>query len=212
MRPEPPQAMSFTTDNPHDPPAEIDQLLEQWQSANDVYALEQLLRVEVALLKARITKRGKGLIRPSQGVSDVAQEAILGMLRSSRRPRFENPVAFRAYLWKAAWRLLLRRLKKPGLNTIPMNARSSWALGRGLETTGGLGDIDRGERAVALDLALTLLPDTDRAILDLVYFQGLEIEEAADALDITRAAADMRLFRARQKLAKKLMDWNDLIG
>lgn len=204
--------MSHSNDESSHSTPEPDHLLEQWQSQNDNDALEELLRIEVALLKARIQKRGHRMMRPSHGASDVAQEAVMGLLRCRQQPRFENPKALRSYLWKAAWRLLLRRLKKPGVRAVPLQPNSSWAIGKGLETTGGMGSIDRAERAVALDLALTLLQETDRSILELVYFRGLEVQQAAETLEITRAAADMRLYRARKNLAKKLIDWNEIIG
>jgi DNA-directed RNA polymerase specialized sigma24 family protein len=48
--------------------------------------------------------------------------------------------------------------------------------------------------------------------LRLVYLQQKKIEEAAICQNITTAAANMRLVRARRSLAKRLKEWQSLIA
>jgi RNA polymerase sigma-70 factor (ECF subfamily) len=70
-------------------------------------------------------------------------------------------------------------------------------------------DSDRG---TALKLAMNLLKPEDREILALVYFQDWDTARAAQVLGIAKDAANMRLVRARRRLAAKLADWSSVIG
>lgn len=170
--------------------------------------LDAVLRREVALLRDRLRKRGAGLLRPSASAGDFVQEAFVGLLRVRPERRFEHPAALRAYLWKAAWRLLLRRSKRPlrDLATLPSQEQSA---SRSLGTESG---IERREPALALRLALELLDPDDRSILELVYLRELGIPGAARELGIRADAANMRAVRSRRRLAALLADWAELIG
>ena len=56
-------------------------------------------------------------------------------------------------------------------------------------------------RQEALELALNLLKPEDQEILELVYFRHQPVGEAATKLGVARAAIEMRLTRARRRLA-----------
>jgi RNA polymerase sigma factor (sigma-70 family) len=187
-------------------------LLRRWQEADDLEALDELLRLEVATLADRLRRRGNAMIRPSQSASDLAQEAVTRLLSQSQPPQFDDPKQLRAYLWTAAWRLLLNRVHGAARRSTRRSVSGSQALGDAVESSGGLAGILRREQSLAVDVALHLLAPDDAAILELVYFDDVPIAEAADRLKITRAAADMRLTRARRRLAVKLVEWNDVIG
>jgi len=192
------------------------ELLRRWQDAKDVDALDALLRLEVSALADRLRRRGGTMIRASQSASDLAQEAVTRLLERETPPLFEDPRQLRAYLWKSAWRLLLNRVGSASrrvtrLSSAPGGSESR-SLGDVLTTSGVLSGVLAREQSLAVDVALQLLPDEDIGILELVYFEDVPIADAAARLGITRAAADMRLTRARRRLAGKLLEWNDLMG
>jgi RNA polymerase sigma factor (sigma-70 family) len=145
-------------------------------------------------------------------VSDVAQDAVLRMLAVDPTPRFETAQALRAYLWTAAWRLLLEQLRRPERQRRVANPSETSGLERLLATTGGLGRVEEVDRAAALRLAVGLLEPDEQAILDTVYFRAQGIEGAARELGISHDAAKMRVARARRSLARKLVKWIDVIG
>jgi RNA polymerase sigma factor (sigma-70 family) len=58
--------------------------------------------------------------------------------------------------------------------------------------------IDAAHRVAALAGELTALPDGERAVLELVSYDGLTVAEAATALGIRPTAARVRLHRARR--------------
>jgi RNA polymerase sigma factor (sigma-70 family) len=197
------------TDNAPDRAAEW---LRRWQEQGDRNALDELLRVEVAALKAKMRRQAAPAVDAAASVSDVAQEAVMRMLRVDPPPMFETPEAMRGYLWLAAWRLLVARLRRPDHDVARFGATQSAPIDGALETTGGFSALDAKERAVALELALQLLEPDEREILDLAYFRDVGVDELAKRTGISAEAARKRLARARKSLASKLATWTELIG
>jgi RNA polymerase sigma factor (sigma-70 family) len=187
-------------------------LLAQWQEAGDRDALDALLRIEVELLKHRLRARQGGRLSPSLSASDVAQEAVLSLVKVRVAPSFEQPAALRAYLWKSALRLLAGHFERAGAQLERLDASASRGASRVLATTGGLGAVEDDERALALELTLHLLEPDERRILALVYFEEVPLEDAAARLTISYEAAKKRLLRARARLAAKLGDWSELVA
>jgi RNA polymerase sigma-70 factor, ECF subfamily len=66
--------------------------------------------------------------------------------------------------------------------------------------------IARREAALA---ALDTLSDTDREVLTLVAWHGLDGRQAAEALGISRLSFAVRLHRARSRLSAALADADD---
>jgi RNA polymerase sigma factor (sigma-70 family) len=194
------------------PPTEAAaELLARWQKSGDREALDELLRIEVGILSQRLRATGRSP-RGSVSASDVAQEAVLGLLRVRTAPRFEDPRALRSYLWRAAVRRLGARMRTRRAPLLRLDATATRSAASALATTGGAGTAEQRDLAAGLTLAMNLLEESDREILGLVYFEGLNAEEASTRLSLTHEAARKRLTRARAKLAKKLGDWSELIG
>jgi RNA polymerase sigma factor (sigma-70 family) len=187
-------------------------LLARWQRDGDREALDELLRIEIDLLKARIRARGARPSEPDVSVSDVAQEAVMRTLNVALPPQFDNPRAMRGYLWTAASRLLADRLRRRQHTFVPLDDSVSRAFDDALATSGGLGDVERRDQSLALSTLMQLLEPDEQRILDLVFTRGLGYEAAAAELGVTPDAAKMRCTRAKQRLARKLRDWTEIIG
>jgi RNA polymerase sigma-70 factor (ECF subfamily) len=188
------------------------ELLRRWQERGDEEALDELLATEIGHLKARIRARGGRRGGSDASVSDVAQEAVLRLLRLEEAPVFDSPQALRAYLWTAAWRLLAERLRRHPRRVARVDDSVSQALDGALATTGGLECVEASDRALALQLTVQLLEPAEREILELVYFRALGLDGAAARLGVSRDAAKMRCTRARAKLAHKLKRWSEIVG
>ena len=186
-------------------------LLERWQQDGDVDALDELLRIEVAALAARLRSRARGMLHPSASASDLAQEAVFRLLRLEDAPEFKDQRELRAYLWIAAWRLLVNRGRARGKSFVPLSQAQSGDMGLVHAGGGGASAAERADQNAALSVVMSLLRDEDREVLELVYFQHLEVAEAARRLGIQRAAAEMRLSRARRRLAEKMVGWADVV-
>ncbi len=188
-----------------------DELLERWQTQGDREALDQLLQLEIQALARQLRSKVGGSLRPSVSASDLAQEAVVRFLKRETPPQFDHPRQLSTYLWRSAWRLFLNRVgsSAPAMGRVTRGDTS--ALDQVMHTTGGFSSIENEERSVALKLALNLLSPEDQDVLTLVYFQHKKTPEAAEALNISVGAAEMRLTRARRRLAMKLADWAELI-
>lgn len=195
--------------SPHDPSAEP---LKRWQQDGDTEALDRLLQIEVVILKQMIRSRPVSRLSGSSATSDIAQEAVLKLLRVKTNPRFDNPFAFRAYLWKSAWHLLVQRFEKKRTQPLDLGAEVYPGLKRFVASSEVLQELEESERTLAVTFAMNFLSLEDRELLRLVYFAEKDIATAAEALGLTRGVANTRLVRARRELARKLADWSDLIG
>lgn len=187
-------------------------LLERWRAHGDRDALDALLRIEVETLSRELRRRQGQRLPPSLSASDVAQEAVLGLLKVKDAPTFDGPAGLRAYLWRSALRLLAAHYERAGARLEALDATASRAVGEALATTGGLSAVEDDERALALELMLHLLEPDEQRILALVYFEQVELDAAAERLGISYEAAKKRLARARTRLASKLGDWSELVG
>ena len=187
-------------------------LLRRWQDHGDREALDQLLRIEIEIVKSRMHRQGAPLDRPTVSESDVAQDVVLRVLEVEPAPHFENPGAMRAYLWVAARRLLFEHLRRRKASTVHLDPTQSGGLDKALETTGGLRGVEERDHAAALNVALHLLEPDEQQVLDLYYFRELGVAGVATEFGISHDAAKMRSVRARMILAKKLVKWTEVIG
>src|SRR5262245_2746520 len=78
--------------DPADPSAEP---LRKWQEEGDLEALNQLLRVEIGVLKHMIRGKKFAGLGASASASDIAQEAVLGFLKAQTPPSFSDSRALR---------------------------------------------------------------------------------------------------------------------
>lgn len=195
--------------DPQDPSAEP---LRRWQEQGDREALNELLRIEISILKAMIRSRRSAAVMGSVATSDIAQEAVLRLLKVQSGPTFDNPRAMRGYLWKSAWHLLVQRFERAKTKPLDLETPGLPGLDRLVSSSDGMRGLDRSERTAAIALAMNLIDPEDRELIRLVYFAEKDIEAAGQALGLTRGAANSRLVRARRELARGLASWSELIG
>jgi RNA polymerase sigma factor (sigma-70 family) len=186
-------------------------LLRKWQESDDREALDALLRLEISALKDQIRMRGKSLLGTSLTATDVAHEAVLRLLSLESTPRFEEPEKLSGYLWTTAWRLLLQRLRKPARTVGRMDMQDTAVTDASWFAAPGTDDNPSNEE-VAVEVAMNLLGEEDRAALQMVYWDEVERTSAAEKMGMTPDAFNMRLVRARRKLARKLEEWTRLVG
>jgi RNA polymerase sigma-70 factor, ECF subfamily len=186
------------------------ELLRRWQEAGDRGALDELLRSEIRTLKQVVLARGRSMTTASASASDIAQEAVLRLLRLEDPPRFEDPRELSRYLWVTAWRLLLQRVRRPYRRKNSFDqVQTSQLPALSAEESAAL---EAREAASALDLAMNLLPDADRDVLHQVYFEGLKLADLARSSGVSESALKMRVARARQRLSALMAGWEDMIG
>jgi RNA polymerase sigma-70 factor (ECF subfamily) len=138
-----------------------------------------------------------GLLRNREEAEDAVQTTFLNAYRGLRRgirPEFE-----------AAW------LYKIAQNVCRTRRETAWRRGK-VETPRDLDALQDlvaapeqvTGQATALAEALKQLPERYRTIILLREWQGLSYREIATELDLSEAAVEMLVFRARRSLAEQL--------
>lgn len=194
--------------NADDPVAPI---LARFQESGDPAALDELLRVEIATLRERVRRRYGHLLTPTRGASDVAQDAAAAWVKIARRTNFEQPAAFRAYLLRAAFRLLSRHAKRraarPGM--VHVDAESG---AEPVSLADGPADAAiAGSERTTLRLALATLPVEQRALLERVYLGQVDVKTAAAEMGIDLETAYKRVQRGRVALSERLAAWTRVL-
>ena len=126
-------------------------------------------------------------------------------LRMGSRPalRFREPAQFFAYAARAMRHLLINRAR----DRLRLRAGGQWNRVTLDEHNAQLA-IDTAEQALALDAALDALEQTDERaarVVELRYFAGLSLEQAATTLGLARRTID-RDWRFARAFIKARMD------
>jgi RNA polymerase sigma-70 factor, ECF subfamily len=135
---------------------------------------------------------------PHDLVADLAQETFLRAWRSIGG--FRGACSFRFWLFRIAVNLTASELKRRG-RVAPWSGDADHA-----EPTAQSASDELEAQAERHDLhsALTILPDADRELVQLLYRDQLSYEEIALATGMPLGTVKVRLFRARQRLRAHL--------
>jgi len=137
-------------------------------------------------------------------IEDLSQEVFLRIWRS--RDTYLPEARFSTWLWTITANLCINELRKKSHR----ETQSREALEMQLEDSRARepASIFEGEERIRkVQQALRQLPARERVALLLSKFEGLCYEEIADVLGISMPAVKSLLFRARQRLRKKLSDY-----
>jgi RNA polymerase sigma-70 factor (ECF subfamily) len=173
--------------------------------SGDVNAFEHLVRRYQHLVIA-VARRHV----PFDYIEDTMQDIYLRAYRSL--PGFKMTDSFAHWLSVIAvrtcydfWRKYYRSPEMPVSSlTGEQQARVEAVLACAQGDRSREEDVQR-EAAQVLDLALGRLSPADRMAVELVYFDGRSVKEAAGLLGWSAANVKVRLFRARKKL-RQLLD------
>ena len=165
-----------------------DELLVQAAGQGDLKSFNQIVKRHQAWAW-RVAYR---FIGNEDDASDIVQEAFLRLLDASSR--YHPTATFRTYFYKIITRLCLDRAKKKQplfLEKIP----DAPDPGSGITDA-----IMRNEAAAAIRSALDSLPPSQRMAIVLRYYEDLNYDEIALALETTTKAVERLLARGRESL------------
>lgn len=146
-------------------------------------------------------------LRDPQDVEDVAQEAFIKAFRAL--PRFRGDSAFYTWLYRIAINtaknhLVARGRRPPGTDVDVEDAEyydGNDALREGESPEAALA---RDQLSVAIDQAISDLPDDLRSAVTLREFDGLSYEQIAEIMDCPVGTVRSRIFRARESIDKHI--------
>jgi RNA polymerase sigma-70 factor, ECF subfamily len=139
---------------------------------------------------------------------DVVQEAFISAC--GKMTSFEGRSKLSTWLYRITTNAALMRLRKRRDDTVSLDEPQTTDEGDLLPRQLGDWDIDPSRQALSLELrqvmeaAVESLPPSLRVAFVLRDIQGLNTQEAAEALDITESALKVRLHRARLALRERL--------
>ena len=143
-------------------------------------------------------------LRDRSAAEDVAQETLRRVLESLRQKKVENLEALPAFIFQTARNVCLHHGRSA--------RREDGALLKfraGMETTSGdeedplLGLIDEARRE-QVQKALRAMPEEDRELLRMLYFEGLRSVDIARRLGVDSGTLRVRKHRALRRLAEIL--------
>ena len=162
-------------------------------------------RLLVARLAPRILRLAQRLLQDPAEAEDVTQEALLRLWRIA--PDWQPGGAMPStWLHRVAVNLAtdrLRRRRGVALDTIEEPDDPAPSAVDGLMT---------GDRLRALDQALAMLPDRQRAAVVLRHLEGLTNPEIAVQLGIGVEAVESLTARGKRRLAQLLADRREELG
>ncbi len=136
---------------------------------------------------------------------DAAQEAMVKAIMNLHTFDLDRPL--RPWLLRIASNLCTDRLRrqKPTLSLDGMGEDGAWEwqAGTAISPEKHLEQQERRERVQAL---LETLPDVDRNLVMLFYWEELSYDEIAEATSLSVSAVKSRLFRARRAMAGHLVE------
>jgi len=134
-------------------------------------------------------------VHDAHRAGDAVQEAFLRAWQEL--PRLQEAAKFGGWLLQIVRNAAIdaRRRIRPSVAEFPDLAAKDADPARELEDA---------ERAAKVKAALEVLDETTRTVVVMRYYEGLSAKEIGAALEMTPAAVDMRLSRARGQLRELL--------
>jgi RNA polymerase sigma-70 factor (ECF subfamily) len=145
----------------------------------------------------RIARLAHRLLGWSDGIEDVVQEVFVAALRRQRH--FRGDASLWTWLSAIACNQCRTRLRR----------RRSWRRWMGFQrerTDPAPAHIDRDETATRVREAVAQLRQDDREVIELFYLEEHSIRQIAHVLGTSGNAIEVRLHRARHRLAALLQD------
>ncbi|MEA4854134.1 MAG: sigma-70 family RNA polymerase sigma factor [Christensenella sp.] len=140
----------------------------------------------------------------SSDAQDAAQDAIIKMYGNIQKFSFQS--AFPTWMYRVVANTCLDLLrKKKAMITVSTEEYENNAVSREGNPEAEAENNDLGQN---IRMAVQELNEKYRLVLVLKDMEGLKYEEVAEILKITPGTVKSRLFRAREKLRKLLMERN----
>jgi len=181
-------------------PATCDPASERGLLAQSIAGDAAALQILIDLHRPTIARLARRLLAWPDEVDDVVQDVFVTLIEKAGR--FRGQSSLRTWLITITlnrcctlcrrWQLRLRMLRDVARRPRDLCPPSE--------------SLDRGEDQQRIRRALAKLGARDREVLVLHYLEELPLHHVAELLSIRRNAVEVRLYRARQRLARLLKD------
>ncbi len=142
------------------------------------------------------------LLKQKEEAEEAAQDVFLKAFRGL--PRFRHDAMFSTWLYRIAYNECVTRLRKRKTK-LPLAADFNEMQLAGKTEPEEIQWQQREEQYKLLHDAIRELPETDRALVMLFYFEKLPVEEMSFVTGLSVSNVKTKLFRARKKLYDKMV-------
>jgi RNA polymerase sigma-70 factor (ECF subfamily) len=214
--PVPPPLVNIPTISPSDHKqirvreAEVDRALIAKAQAGDMAAFRSLVERH----QRRAFSIALSLVRDENDARELVQDAFLRVFKGLGS--FQGGSSFFTWLYRIITNLSIDLIRKPGrqgggdLDDKRLEAEDAqepdFALLSRIDGADPQEVVRRREIAARLQVALDALPSYHRGVIVMREIEGLSYEEMAQVMGVSKGTIMSRLFHARQKLQKALVD------
>jgi RNA polymerase sigma factor (sigma-70 family) len=171
---------------------------------DDILCVEQVLKGNESAF-SRLVDRHKDkafnlafrICSNHEEAEEIAQDSFLKAYRSLRG--FKMKSSFSTWLYRIIYNTAISyvRAKKKGilsLEDFPVDATDFIANNSSEE------EAEKEYRSCLINFALQKIPEEERGLITLFYYEEMRIDEIADITGLTKSNIKIKLFRARQKM------------
>jgi len=152
------------------------------------------------------------LVRDENDAKELVQDAFLRVYKNLGN--FQGQSSFFTWLYRIITNLSIDLIRKPGRQLAELNdgrhdadeVNEEFPFLSRIDGADPSDVVRRQEIAARLKTALEALPEYHRGVILMREVEGLSYEEMAQAMGVSKGTIMSRLFHARQKLQKALVD------
>jgi RNA polymerase sigma-70 factor (ECF subfamily) len=152
-----------------------------------------------------------GLVRDEQDAREIAQEAFLRVHKGL--PQFHGGSSFFTWLYRIVTNLSIDLMRKPSRREAELHFALEVEDGESVLLPAADADpydvVRRGELSARIYEALEQLPPYHRGVILMREVEGMSYEEMAEAMQVSKGTIMSRLFHARKKLQRALLDCHE---
>lgn len=187
--------------------AELDRALVEKAQKGDREAFRKLVERH----QRRAFAIAIGMVRDENDAREIVQEAFLRVYRSL--DKFKGGSSFFTWLYRIVTNLAIDLMRKPARreaelfdNPSVADDAEAFPFVSRLDGTDPLDMVQRQEIAKRIAEALDALPPYHRSVILMREIEGMSYQEMAEAMEVSKGTIMSRLFHARQKLQRALVD------
>jgi RNA polymerase sigma-70 factor (ECF subfamily) len=161
---------------------------------------EEAFQELVETYKQRVFFIALRIVRDEDQASDVAQEVFVKVYKSIEK--FQGRSSLYTWIYRIAVNLAINRSKRDRFKR--MVSLSELPRPRSSKTPNPLEELEEKELRERIDQAIRALPEKQKAVFILKYFENMTHQEIARIMDCSEGTAKANYFHAIRKLRKRL--------
>ena len=137
------------------------------------------------------------MLKHREESEEVSQDTFIKVYKSLSK--FHGESKFSTWIYRIAYNTCLDRIKKNSKynNNVEINEITSNEISH---TENIFDSLENKERSVIVKECMDKLPEDERIIIHLFYFEELSLKEIVKIVSMTEGNVKVKLFRARKKL------------